>query len=63
MDGLRPTRIKTTKSKKVDPLVTPEAQSFKEATGKLDNWLNHRRITDYLTDPADEAQEKVNSEE
>ena len=54
MDGLRPQRIKATKSKRIEPLVTPEARSFREATGKLDNWTNHRRITDYLSkDPAD----------
>ena len=47
MDGLRPQRIKATKSKR-KPLVTKEAASFREATGKLDNWLNHKRITEYL---------------
>jgi len=54
MDGLRPQRIKATKSKRIEPLVTPEARSFREATSKLDNWTNHRRITDYLSkDPTD----------
>ena len=57
MDGLRPQRIKATKSKRIEPLVTPEAKSFREATGKLDNWTNHRRITDYLEPPEDEEDE------
>ena len=57
MDGLRPQRIKATKSKRIEPLVTPEARSFREATGKLDNWTNHRRITDYLEAPEDEEDE------
>ena len=58
MDGLRPQRIKATKSKRIEPLVTPEAKSFREATGKLDNWTNHRRITDYLEAPEDEEDEE-----
>ena len=57
MDGLRPQRIKATKSKRIEPLVTPEAKSFREATGKLDNWTNHHRITDYLEAPEDEEDE------
>jgi len=57
MDGLRPQRIKATKSKRIEPLVTPEARSFREATGKLDNWINHHRITDYLEAPEDEEDE------
>jgi len=58
MDGLRPQRIKATKSKRIEPLVTPEAKSFREATGKLDNWTNHHRITDYLEPQEDEAPEE-----
>jgi len=57
MDGLRPQRIKATKSKRIEPLVTPEAKSFREATGKLDNWTNHHRITDYLEAPEAEEDE------
>ena len=48
MDGLRAKKIKETKSKKRDPLVTKEAQSFKDATGKLTNYTNHHRITEYM---------------
>jgi len=56
MDGLRPQRIKATKGKRIEPLVTSEAKSFREATSKLDNWIHHRRITDYLKDPGDEEE-------
>jgi len=56
LDGLRPQRIKGTKGKRIEPLVTPEAKSFREATSKRDNWTRHRRITDYLKDPGDEEE-------
>jgi len=48
MDGLRAKKIKETKSKKRDPLVTKEAESFKKETSKITNWTNHHRITEYL---------------
>lgn len=48
MDGLRPQKIKKTKSKKPEPLVTKEAKSFRDATGKLTNYTNHHRITEYM---------------
>jgi len=70
MEGLRPRRIKATRSKKVDPLVTPEAENFRKETSKLTNWTQHRRITDYLEGGPPEEQdadpdaepEKVNGE-
>jgi len=34
--------------KKKQSHITPEAKSFKEATGKLDNWLYHKRLTEYF---------------
>jgi len=54
MDGLRPQRIKATKSKKIKPLITPEAKSFREETSKLTNWTQHRRITEYLEQDPEE---------
>lgn len=48
MDGLRAKKITKTKSKKRDPLVTKEAESFKKATSKITNYTNQYRLTEYL---------------
>lgn len=45
---LKPIRIKKTISKKVERLITPEAKHFGEEAAKLDNWLYHRRLTEYF---------------
>lgn len=54
MNPLKPKKIKATKGKKIEPLVTPEAEDFRRESGKLDNWLNHRRITEYFTEEEEE---------
>ena len=48
--GLRPTVVKGS-GKRVEGLVTPEAESFRSETGKMDRWLYHGRIEDYLKKP------------
>jgi len=45
---LKPTKIKKTISKKVERLITPEARHFGEEAAKLDNWLYHKRLTEYF---------------
>lgn len=44
---MKPQR-KTKGSKKTPPMRTPEGESFREEARKLDNWINHHRITEYL---------------
>jgi len=38
------------KGRRITPLRTPEAESFRKETSKLDNWINHHRLDEYLRD-------------
>ena len=47
MNPLKPRRLMEG-HKKVKPYRTKEGADFRREAGKLDNWVNHRRITEYL---------------
>jgi len=44
---------KTNGSKKIEPLVTKEAESFKKETSKITNWTNHKRLDEYFKKEAE----------
>ena len=50
MNPLKPRRLMEG-HKKVKPYRTKEGADFRREAGKLDNWINHRRIDEYFKEP------------
>ena len=50
------------KPRKREPLRTPEGEDFRKEAGKLDNWLNHHRITEHFK-PSQNGKSEKNSKD
>jgi len=58
MNPLEPRRLMKS-HKKVKPYRTKEGADFRREAGKLDNWINHRRIDEYFKEPRGKPSDRL----